>query len=70
MSLVGYPKVIVYTEFEHFEIIFVFELCSDISMKNALTDPVPFSFSINPLAFESQNSITSRVSQDHSPYQV
>ena len=43
MSLVGYPKVISYTKFEHFGIIFL-SYALDIIMKNALIDPVTLTF--------------------------
>jgi len=41
VPLVGYPKVILYTKFEHFGIIFY---APTISVKNALIDPVTFTF--------------------------
>jgi len=60
ITLVGHPKVIPYTKFEHFGIL---SYAADNSVKNVLIDPVT-------LTFLSPNHITSRISQDHSQYQL
>ena len=58
IPLVGYPKVVPYTKFEHF-VSFAFELSADSSVKNALIDPVT-------LTFQPQHYNTSGISQGHS----
>ena len=62
MSLIGYPKFITYTKLEHFGSFFL-SYALNISVKNALTDPVT-------LTFQHQNHVTSRISQGHSLYRV
>jgi len=54
MSFVGYPKVIPSPSLNTLGS-FVLELCSDITVKNALTDSV---------TFQPQNHTISRISQD------
>jgi len=60
MSLLGYPKVIPYTKFEHFGIIRFYDPTSE---KMHLVTPMT-------LTFQPQNHITSRISQGHFLYQV
>jgi len=65
MTLVGYPKVIPYTNFEHFGIIRFGVMDRTVVWKMHL-----FTLWSCPLTFEPQNSNTSRVSQGHSLYKL
>jgi len=48
MSFLGYPKIIPYTKFEHWDHLFL-SYALDISVKNALIDPVTLTFDLSIL---------------------